>query len=153
MLSAKTKRSKQGRFALCVEEYEALEAMIFGTALFKAAFLLRNASCREWYDYRRKHIRRAQSAEAVAQACKAARHELPYYLLIAGGLPKRDEAARHDAEKNEASLMAEAEDRLSRGLPSLYDRFSGDWVGAREWRPIPGVDEPDRQVFHPRIES
>lgn len=148
-------RTKRASGVLTGKQFAALDGLVFGRDVLRAAFLAQSGPCRAFYDRRAAEMRAAATPQEIAQICAAIRRELPMFTGMGFGGNSDSVNARRvkAAEAREADLAAQSDARRAAGAPFLYDRRSGAWIDPSFWAPVPFVDGVTEQRFNTRIED
>lgn len=133
------------------KERAALENLLIGPRVLRAAFLHEDPICLEWATRRSHDLAHAQTLEAAEGLVRAIAAERTRQIkrLDAVNIDSPRDMAR--IESKEAELAAQAKARAKASAPSLFDRRDGEWTTESHWRPVAGVDAPGGQIFHASI--
>lgn len=136
---------------MTTKERAALENLLIGPRVLRAAFLHEDPICLEWTKRRSDDLAKAQTLEAAEEIVRVIAAERGHHIkrLDAIDMDSPSELARVAAR--EAELAAEARSRFAAGAPALFDRRSGEWTTESHWTPVAGVDAPGGQAFHDSI--
>ena len=146
------KSKKRAVGVLTPKEFAVVEAQLFGSELLQAAYLLDNGICQDFIKASAAELREARTATELAERCveiwSSAKRYSGWGLGLGGLSDKAEKVKIEKIQARETALQIESERLRAEALPCFYDRWIDCWVDKASWRPVPGVDRPDLQVFH-----